>query len=106
MPIRLLYHDPDSPGAVSPFDAAIVSIARGDHVRLACPYSSLAYLRRVVALSASWRLLTDVEEWLLSQNRMQRERIYGFLVRNRSVIRHYPHLHAKVVIGSRAAMLG
>ena len=106
MTIRLLYHDPDSPGAVSPFDAAIVSLVTGDNVRLACPYLSLPYLRRVTSLSASWRLLTDIEEWLLSQNRTQRERIYEFLVCNRSVVRHYPHLHAKVVIGSRAAMLG
>jgi len=61
MAIRPLYHDFDSPGAVSPFDAAIVSILGGEHVRLVCPYISLAYLRRVESLSASWRRLTDVE---------------------------------------------
>lgn len=106
MTIRLLYHDPDSPGGVSPFDAAIVSIARADHVRLACPYISLAYLSRVTSLSASWRLLTDIEECLRSQNRTQRKKVHAFLVSNRSAVRHYPQLHAKVVIGSRAAMMG
>jgi hypothetical protein len=106
MTIRLLYHDVDSPDAVSPFDAAIVSIATKEHVRLACPYLSLTYLCRIISLGRSWRLLTNVEEWLLAHNRTQRKQIYDFLARHRRVIRHYPHLHAKVVIGSRAAMVG
>lgn len=106
MTVRLLYHDAGSPGAVSPFDEAIVSIAKGDHVRLACPYIGLAYLTRITSITKSWRLLTDVEEWQLSQNRRQREKIYQFLVRNHSLVRHYPSLHAKVVIGSRSVMFG
>ncbi len=106
MTFRLLYHNVDSPGAISPFDEALVSIATGDDVRLACPYISLSYLERLTKLSTSWRLLTDVEEWLRSHNRTQRERILLFLVRFRARIRHCPRLHAKVAVGSRSAMLG
>ncbi|HMF10932.1 MAG TPA: phospholipase D-like domain-containing protein [Gemmataceae bacterium] len=106
MTIRLLYHHPDSPGAVSPFDEAIISIATGQHVRLACPYISPQYLRRALSVSASWRLLTDVEEWLSSSYQQQRKEVHRFLVRNHSTIRHLPRLHAKVAIASRAAMLG
>jgi hypothetical protein len=106
MRVRLLYHDPDCPGGVSPFDEAIFRIARADIVCLACPYIGLGYLQRVLRLTRSWRLLTDVEEWLRSQDRMQRQRVYEFLVRNRFMVKHSPRLHAKVVIGSCSAMLG
>jgi phosphatidylserine/phosphatidylglycerophosphate/cardiolipin synthase-like enzyme len=106
MPIRLLYHDRRCPGAVSPFDEALLRIARAGNVRLACPYIGLGYLDRVVGQTPSWLLLTDVEEWLRSQNRIQRKKVYQFLVRNRDRIRHYPRLHAKVAIGTRFALLG
>jgi hypothetical protein len=104
--LRLLYHDPDCLGNASPFDEAILGIARAENVCLACPYIGLAYLRRVIRLTESWRLLTDVQEWLRSQDNTQREGIYQFLAHNRFLIRHSPRLHAKVVIGSRSAMVG
>ena len=106
MAFRLLYHDPDLRGAVSPFDRALLSITTGDDVRLACPYISLPYLERLIRCSASWRLLTDVEEWLRSESRKNREDIFRFLVRYEPMIRHCHRLHAKVAVGSRAAMLG
>jgi hypothetical protein len=106
MPVQLLYHDPDCPGGVSPFDSAIVRIARATTVRLACPYIGLGYLRRVIGQSRAWCLLTDVEEWLRSQRRTQRDAVYQFLANNRDRIRHYPGVHAKFAIGSRSAMLG
>jgi hypothetical protein len=106
MTARLLYHNPDRPDGVSPFDEAILRIASADNVCFACPYISLAYFHRVIQLTKSWRLLTDVEEWLRSNDSTQRERVYEFLANNRFLIRHSSRLHAKVVIGSRAAMLG
>ncbi len=106
MTIRLLYHDPDCPGAVSPFDEGILGIVRGDEVSIACPYLGLEYLRRITRLTKSWRLLTDLEAWLRSLDHRQRERVYAFLIENRYLIRHYPLLHAKVVIGSHSAMVG
>ena len=70
MTVRLIYHNPDSPpGTVSPFDCAILSIAPGEHLCLACPYINLGYLHRIIRPSTSWQLLTDVDEWLPSQDR-------------------------------------
>lgn len=106
MAVQLLHHDPDAPGSVSPFDAAMLRIARSGSMRLACPYIGLAYLRRVTEQSAGWRLLSDVEEWLRAQSCLERDRVYNFLVDNRDRIRHYPRLHAKVAVGPRSAMLG
>src|SRR5437763_739755 len=106
MPVQLLYHDADGPGSVSPFDAAMLRIARAGSVRLACPYIGLGYLGRVIGQSPAWWLLTDFEEWLRSQDQKQREKVYDFLVQDRDKIRHYPQLHAKVAIGSRLAMVG
>ena len=107
MTVRLIYHNPDSlPGTVSPFDRAILSIAPGERLRLACPYINLRYLRRIILPSASWQLLTDVEEWLGSQDRARRKEIFAFLKRHCPLIRHYPKLHAKVAIGPQAAILG
>jgi PLD-like domain len=106
MPVQLLYHDPDCPGAASPFDAALIQIAGTGNVRLGCPYIGLGYLRRVLRQSPSWWLLTDIEAWLRSQVHTQRERVYDFLVHNRDRVRHSPRLHAKIAIGLHSAMLG
>src|SRR5437867_1676343 len=98
MTAQLLYHDVDRSANVSPFDIALLRIARANTLRLACPYIGLTYLRRVIDQSRTWCLLSDIEEWLRSQDHTQRNRIYRFLVRNRDQIRHYPGLHAKVAI--------
>ncbi|RMD66804.1 hypothetical protein D6833_01035, partial [Candidatus Parcubacteria bacterium] len=100
------YHDFDSPDVISPFDEVIVSLADGESVSLVCPYIGLPYLKRIISLSRYWRLLTDVEEWLRSQNRTQREKVYDFLVRYNARIRHCPRVHAKVVVSSRGALIG
>lgn len=106
MTIQLLYHDPNSPGGISPFDAAIRSIALDGNLRLACPYISLDYLNEVIN-DTSWRLLTDIKELLRSTKGItQRERMVEFLNDHRSRVRHYSRLHAKVVIGLRRVMFG
>ncbi|QDU21697.1 phospholipase D-like domain-containing protein [Urbifossiella limnaea] len=103
MPVKLLYHKLD--GAVSPFDKAVESISAQTPLRITCPYLSLGYLQGMLR-TPDWQLLTDVEEWLRTQSSLQRERIVAFLRANRPRVRHYPRLHAKVVIGSSSAMLG
>lgn len=105
MTIRLLYHDPKSPGGVSPFDEAILSIAREGELKLACPYISLDYLNRVIN-GTSWRLLTDIQEWLDNQASVARSKIVEFLKEHHASVRNYPRLHAKVVIGSQSLMFG
>ncbi len=68
MPVILVHHTPESSGGgVSPFDTAIMEIATGRDVRIACPFLGVKYLQRVIDRASSWRLLTDVEAWLASQ---------------------------------------
>ena len=103
---KLLYHPTRTTRDISPFDEAVVAISTGAHVCIACPYIGLDYFSRIVDLSTSWRLVTDVEEWLRSQNHGQRQKICDFVSFNSDAIRHLPQLHAKVVIGAQSAMLG
>ncbi len=105
MTIRLLYHDPNSPGGVSPFDDAIRSIAREGQLSLACPYISLHYLKQIIE-GTSWRLLTDIEGWLPTQSATKRKLVVEFLRTHHASVRNYPQLHAKVVIGLRTFLFG
>ncbi|HXD85538.1 MAG TPA: phospholipase D-like domain-containing protein [Urbifossiella sp.] len=106
MSIELLYHDPNEPGGVSRFDTALLAIARSGNLSLACPYIGLTYLQRMIYQSGSWRLLTDLQEWIRSQSQVQRDRIRHLLGQNRDKIRNVPGLHAKVALGSSMALLG
>ncbi len=103
---KLLYHRFDSSASVSPFDEAIVSAVRDDDICIACPYIGLSYLRRIARLSRRWRLVTDIAEWLASQNLAQRAEIASFVTSHQQSIRHITMLHAKVIIGSRSAVFG
>lgn len=107
MSVKLVYHTSESAsGGISPFDKAVVEIATDEELWVACPYLSLSYLERVIGLSKSWRLLTDVEEWLSSQNRAARNRIQEFIVQHQEQIHHIRDLHAKVVIAGEKALVG
>jgi hypothetical protein len=106
MTIRLIYHDIDNLHAISPFDEAIIATACCDNLRVACPYLSVNYLERITGLSGSWRLITDVEEWLQSLLHSQRGNALLFMNRHSNNIRHFSKLHTKVVIGANAAVLG
>jgi hypothetical protein len=106
MSTHLVYHRDDEGNGVSPFDERVVSIARDAGLRIACPYLTLSYLSRLVSLATKWRLLTDLEEWLPSLGRDDRRRALDFIQRNREHIRHSPDLHAKVLIGTDAALVG
>ena len=61
---RLLYHAPDNPNQESPFDRAIVQVVQGQEASIVSPYIGLQYLQRLIRLSRSWRLISDVLEWL------------------------------------------
>ncbi len=106
MAARLIYHDPHTTGEISPFDEVIVSIEQKGSVCLVCPYLNVTYLQRVTGLAASWKLLTDVEEWLGTVTRPQRPATFSFITNNQEMIRHFPGLHAKVIIGSGKALIG
>jgi hypothetical protein len=107
MRVRLIYHQPGEPqGTVSPIDEAIDQMVRGQqHVDIACPYIGLSYLKRIVK-QASFRLLSDVDQWIISQAKNSRSNICNFITSNSKSIRHYPDLHAKVIIAGEKAMVG
>lgn len=101
----LLYHRPGAAG-VSPFDAAILSVARDKSVRVVCPYIGLPYLQRVLEHSPSWRLVTDVNDWVASLGAREVAPVLEFLSANCDKVRHLAGVHAKAVIGPDAAYFG
>lgn len=103
---KLLYHEPSNPYKESPFDEAITALVSAKDVQIVCPYISLNYLLRIITLARSWRLVSDVKEWLSSQSPLEREKIYAFIENHNDSIHHYPDIHAKAVISEIAAYTG
>ncbi len=107
MSIKLIYHTRESTeGGQSPFDAAIARMARDTDISIACPYLNLKYVESLIERCKSWRILTDVEEWILSHNQDMRDDIRDFIAENHNRIRHYPKLHAKIFIAKDSALVG
>jgi hypothetical protein len=107
MTIKLIYHNLESSsGGISPFDEVISRITKGEDVQLACPYLSVGYIRQLVSRCESWRIVTDVEEWIASRNKDARQEIQEFVIENRERIHHYKDLHAKVVVAGENALVG
>ena len=99
MPVKLIYHQPEEPqGTPSPIEEAIDTMVRGQPVDTACPYLSLPFLEQIIKQASSWRLLSDVDQWIISQAQNSRSNIYDFITSNSESIRHYRDLHAKVII--------
>lgn len=101
----LLYHSGDA-GEVSPFDKAIVRIARGASLRIAAPFIGLRYLERVIGMATDWRLLSDVEAWLRSTPGRLRWESWQFIRENLDRIHHVRALHAKVVVSAKGGYVG
>jgi PLD-like domain len=104
MSVHLVYHRPSD--VVSAFDKRVIAIARDAEISIACPYLTLTYLRRLIELSRAWRLITDVDEWLGSISKSQRNAVVTFIENHDDLIRHSSDMHAKLLIGSKAAILG
>ncbi|WP_071955757.1 phospholipase D-like domain-containing protein [Delftia sp. HK171] len=103
---RLLYHAPDTQDQESPFDRAIVQVIRDQDVKIVSPYISLEYLQRIIHMARSWRLVSDVLEWLSATPRRERDLVYDFLAKHDGLIHHYPAIHAKTVLSGVAAYTG
>jgi len=107
MTVKLIYHNSESAsGGVSPFDEVIARIVRGKDIQIACPYLSVSYLKRILQVCKSWRILSDVEEWLASHTLTARKEIQDFVTEHLESIHHYKDLHAKLIIADNAALLG
>ncbi|GEM_PF-500144 len=103
----LVHHTDESrKGSISPFHTALESIIDRSDVRIACPYLSVQYLMAMTELARSWRLLTDVEEWLSSQSTDLRTEAEKFIRDNQRRIRHCPSLHAKIAMNEEVALIG
>ena len=103
---RLLYHAPDNPSQESPFDRAIVQVVQGQEASIVSPYIGLQYLQRLIRLSRSWRLISDVLEWLSATPSKERSAVYEFLKENEGLVHHYPAIHAKTVVSRVGAYTG
>jgi len=104
---KLIYHTPESmAGGPSPFDSAIMSLIDGQDLRITCPYLGIDYLKRMVERADSWRLVTDIHEWLSSHSEQGRMEIVDFVLENAQRIRHCRDLHAKVLVGGTKALSG
>ena len=107
MAIRLIYNSLKDLHATSSFDNAIVDIPKGNDLDIACPYLNVDYLKRITNLSKSWRLITDIHEWLGALTSLdKRKGAVSFMVKNSEFIRHISGLHAKVVLGEKSALIG
>lgn len=105
--MRLIYHKVKDPKGVSPFDAALRETAdSAPMLRLASPYIGLAFLNRLTTVARDWRLLSDIEAWLMAGNRRHRAACWAFISNHLSRIRHVAGLHAKVAMGNGKLFLG
>jgi Phosphatidylserine/phosphatidylglycerophosphate/cardiolipin synthases and related enzymes len=104
---KLIYHEKESTkGGISPFDKAIIEIVRNRAVYIVCPYIGVNYFDRITRLANSWRLVTDVEAWISSQDREARQNIKNVILNNSSAIHHYKDIHAKVIVSDDRAFIG
>ncbi len=74
----LLYHAHQGTG-VSPFDEAVLKVARSGAMRIVSPYIGVAYLERIIGVSPEWRLVSNVQEWLASLSTQARPRAWAFI---------------------------
>lgn len=103
MSIDLLYHSIEEDTSTSPFNR-IEECVEGNAVDIVCPYLNTEVLEGITGLADSWRLITDMDEWLRTQS--DRKRIREFVHRHHSGIRDCRGLHAKVILTDDSAIIG
>lgn len=104
---RLVYHNLSGiSGQSSPFDEAVLEVARSGAVGIVSPYIGVDYLQRIIQVSDGWRLISDIEAWLSSLSMRARPKAWLFIRENLDSIHHCPAIHAKAVIGQQLAMFG
>lgn len=104
---HLVYHNlPEKTAQASPFDEAVLEVARFGSVDIVSPYIGVDYLFRIIQVSQGWRLITDIEAWLSSLSIRARPKAWLFIRENLKSIHHCPAIHAKAVISEKRAMFG
>ncbi|WP_162224302.1 phospholipase D-like domain-containing protein [Halorussus salinus] len=104
--MKLLYHDFDGNGGVSPFNDTLEELSNAESLAIASPYITLSILRELIDSCESWRLITDVQEWMRTQSADQRDSTIEFIKKNRESIHDCRNLHAKLVVGDATAFIG
>lgn len=104
---RLVYHNLSGlTGQSSPFDEAVLEVARTGFVKIVSPYIGVNYLQRIIQTSDGWLLISDIEAWLSSLPVRARPKAWEFIRENLDRIHHCPAIHAKAVISQTLAMFG
>lgn len=104
---RLVYHNLSGiSGQFSPFDEAVLEVAKSGAVNIVSPYIGVDYLQRIIQVSNEWRLISDIEAWLSSLSIRARPKAWLFIRENLESIHHCPAIHAKAVISTKLAMFG
>lgn len=107
MNVELLYPSLDNgESAGSPFEKCIAGIVRDAAVEMACPYLGLEILQQITASAESWRLVTDIQEWIRAQPASKHAEILHFVQQNREQIRDCRDIHAKTVVTGDHALVG
>jgi len=102
---QLIYHKDGI--ATSPFDVAITNVIRDNDISVICPYIGINYFNRIASIVKSWKLITDVEEWILSHHdEKSRLEIINFIKENKHKIHHIRNVHAKVILTGHQAIMG
>jgi len=106
--MKLIYHKTDyNSDDISAFDRELTTLASGQNLHLVSPYIGIKYLKRLIKISKTWRLITDIEEWIISHpNKIQRLELCDFISSHFENIRHIPEIHAKVLVTENSAFLG
>ncbi|MEH2022680.1 phospholipase D-like domain-containing protein [Nostoc sp.] len=104
---KLIYHTEASiNGGISPFDEAIREVSNSKELLIACPYIDISYVKPLLGDQVNWRIISDVEAWLIAFQGKAREEIIDFIIENTSKIHDYRNLHAKVVLGDHLCLIG
>jgi hypothetical protein len=102
---QLIYHKDGID--ISPFDVAITNVAKNNDIYVICPYIGINYFNRITSIANSWKLITDVEEWILShQDKKSRLEIINFIKQHKCKIHHIKNVHAKVILTKQQAIIG
>lgn len=105
--MRLLLHDYQLPGQVSPFADALTKVAQTGQLFVACPFIGLNVLDNALARIDRFKIVTDLEAWLtIVPGAQARFTLIEWWKARRHAVRHQSMLHAKVFIGRGVAVVG
>lgn len=102
--MKLIYHKEKD--IISAFDSEIVEICKNEEVNIVCPYISIDYLKSRISKVKNWKLITDLKEWIISNNNEERKKIWDFIKDNNSMIHHCKDIHAKIIFNNNFALVG